>query len=460
MVARALVRSLAMMALTAMAPCHAAVFTVGTVPGAGHATLASAWDAAVAMPGAHEIRLSAQSHPVGALLTLPPDRGPIMISGGWDDSFSTVAGTRDASAIVRLPGVPGPAIRFSASASIITLRNLTITNGNAASTAGGLDASLTGTARLELDQLAVRDNVSSSGAGAGAAIYAVGNAQVDVRASRFHNNTLSGDASAGAGLHLRLENGASATVVGSQFYGNTTNASGEGGALWIGALTSVQVQANDLEIFDNINTGADVSATGLLVFASNGAFVNLERLHVHHNVDNVGTLGSRAQVQLVGGNSAITFLTDSLIHDSPQAGLATFAYGGFTSTRLNNLTIARHGDWGLYADGDGILTMHNSIVHDNGGVQNFAGITPVNALGDDWMLDDPLFVNAGAGNFRLAAGSPGLDAGTSSVPGGLGQFDVSGQPRVIGPSVDIGAYESTVTVLPEVVFANDFEGTP
>jgi hypothetical protein len=60
---------------------------------------------------------------------------------------------------------------------------------------------------------------------------------------------------------------------------------------------------------------------------------------------------------------------------------------------------------------------------------------------------DPLFVNPGAGNFRLQAGSPCIDAADETVAPAL---DFEGNGRVDGPAantgvgppwVDMGAFE-------------------
>jgi hypothetical protein len=51
----------------------------------------------------------------------------------------------------------------------------------------------------------------------------------------------------------------------------------------------------------------------------------------------------------------------------------------------------------------------------------------------------PLFVNAEAGDYREAPGSPTIDAGSDSPLNG--PFDLEGNPRQIGPHTDIGAYE-------------------
>lgn len=53
---------------------------------------------------------------------------------------------------------------------------------------------------------------------------------------------------------------------------------------------------------------------------------------------------------------------------------------------------------------------------------------------------NPLFVNAGAGNYRLQAASTSINAGTAAAAT-LTPLDLDGGPRVFGSAPDIGAYE-------------------
>lgn len=53
---------------------------------------------------------------------------------------------------------------------------------------------------------------------------------------------------------------------------------------------------------------------------------------------------------------------------------------------------------------------------------------------------EPLWVDPALENFRLQAGSPCIDAGTEEALG-LTAFDLDGDPRISGATVDIGAYE-------------------
>jgi hypothetical protein len=54
---------------------------------------------------------------------------------------------------------------------------------------------------------------------------------------------------------------------------------------------------------------------------------------------------------------------------------------------------------------------------------------------------DPMYVNKAAGNYRLKASSPLIDAGLVCSPAGLSRADAAHQERVEGGRVDIGAYE-------------------
>lgn len=61
--------------------------------------------------------------------------------------------------------------------------------------------------------------------------------------------------------------------------------------------------------------------------------------------------------------------------------------------------------------------------------------------GSNLLGIDPLFVSPAMWDCRLRTGSPALNEGDNSPPGGLGQTDLDGNPRVFDIVVDIGAYE-------------------
>ena len=64
---------------------------------------------------------------------------------------------------------------------------------------------------------------------------------------------------------------------------------------------------------------------------------------------------------------------------------------------------------------------------------------------------DPLFVNAGNGNYRLAPGSPLRAKGTAAATGGLPAADLDGGIFPLTGKVDMGAWN-------EILFADGFDG--
>jgi hypothetical protein len=56
------------------------------------------------------------------------------------------------------------------------------------------------------------------------------------------------------------------------------------------------------------------------------------------------------------------------------------------------------------------------------------------------ITNEPLFVNAAAGNYHVQLDSPCIDAGTN-LPWMAGATDLDGNPRIVDGRVDIGCYE-------------------
>jgi hypothetical protein len=120
---------------------------------------------------------------------------------------------------------------------------------------------------------------------------------------------------------------------------------------------------------------------------------------------------------------------------APSGGDAFYVYGG---TAANNIVAFNHdGVAGLY--GPDAPVLRDNIVYGNkrGNYRNMADPTGT----DGNVSVDPLFVDRAAGNYRLAAGSPAINTGDDSVvlPG---ELDADFSARILGPHVDIGAYES------------------
>ncbi len=149
---------------------------------------------------------------------------------------------------------------------------------------------------------------------------------------------------------------------------------------------------------------------------------------------------------------------------SADAGIAA---DSLPNLKFLNCTIADNQGNGIQLSDRSSLTLQNTILY-NPGFTEYTAATPDvsvaslggnligdgslggNALSYDLQNADPLFV--GAGDYHLAANSPGIDKGVDF--GKLPDLDLDGKARING-CVDIGAYESAVLVSTECVTGND-----
>ena len=128
--------------------------------------------------------------------------------------------------------------------------------------------------------------------------------------------------------------------------------------------------------------------------------------------------------------------------------------GGSDGGKLNNCTL--FGNKACSGGGSYSCTLNNCIVWGNTahGSPNHCDSTfaysctsPLPSKGDgNNIVADPRFVDAANGDFRLQENSPCINAGWNLL--NVSPADVDGNPRVIGITVDMGAYEWGAQGLP------------
>ena len=120
--------------------------------------------------------------------------------------------------------------------------------------------------------------------------------------------------------------------------------------------------------------------------------------------------------------------------------------GGMYNGMANNCTI--NGNSATYGGGMAGGTAKNTIVYGNTAPngKNFYHSSAYYTCSPDLthgvngnITNVPLFVDAANGDYRLAAGSPCIDAGSNGYV--VGALDLAGLPRIAGGVVDMGAYE-------------------
>ncbi len=120
--------------------------------------------------------------------------------------------------------------------------------------------------------------------------------------------------------------------------------------------------------------------------------------------------------------------------------------GGMLNQDSSNPTLRNVIIWGNTAPNNPGMSNEGStptITHSN--VQGCGGSsawqTACGTNGGGNIDANPLFVDPGAGNLRLQASSPAINRGNNAfVPSGV-TTDLAGQPRIVGGTVDMGAYE-------------------
>jgi hypothetical protein len=109
--------------------------------------------------------------------------------------------------------------------------------------------------------------------------------------------------------------------------------------------------------------------------------------------------------------------------------------GGAHSCTLNNSILAGNSA-SNYGGGAYFSTLNNCVLDDNS--DSNGGNDSYNTLNDCYTTA-PLFLDDANGNFRLQSSSPCINAGNNAFV--VGGTDLDGNPRVVGGTVDIGAYE-------------------
>lgn len=160
---------------------------------------------------------------------------------------------------------------------------------------------------------------------------------------------------------------------------------------------------------------------------------------VRNNVirDGRWTASGQRHWGIIAANGASnTKIYNNLVYGIPNQGgiaAAIYVYAGYGAEVYNN-TVASSSSIGVLVAGGAATSVINNIIFGNSGgnLANYIGDTIVASN----LTDDPRFVNAGGGDFRLRSDSPAIDRGLY-----LGDIvnDLLGVARSGAP--DIGAFE-------------------
>jgi len=453
--------ALALLLLPALGdPLPAALLTVG--PGGTHATVQAAVDAAVATPEDDELRLRAGTFFELVDVGSSDLGGRLAISGGWDAAYAVRDPTPGATAIDG-SSAGRPFTAGFVTAGELALEGLGFRNGetNVSSASGGglylwaVDVTVTLVDCVFDSNLATLDDGAFSAFGGGALISAGGSAEVRLTGVTFTGNRVFVDDTVGVplggGAYFGALDSARVLVRGGEVSGNLVEGGatrrGAGFSAW--ATGSGTIEIEDLVVTDNhadTLAAGTVQGHGVDLGSTDSGAITLARLTITDNWNGAGDATSQVRMLPSGGSIRVT---DTLV---ARGGAGVQAGSTTASAELTNLTVTDHDAYGLdlFFGAPGAATVANTIACDNAGgnllLSGGAATGSFNLVGVD-----PLFADAGSGDYRLSALSDALDAGTAAPSGGLGPFDIEHFARIAGTLPDQGAYER------DALFADDFE---
>jgi len=227
----------------------------------------------------------------------------------------------------------------------------------------------------------------------------------------------------------------------------TRNAGGQsGGGIYNGTIYNSSFIANVVTnggaaAYNSALINCTVTSNSAVFFGGGAAYCTLLSCIVRGNTS-----------QGNGGGVDECQATNCLLIANSAATSGGGAYGG----RLYNCTVVGNSAGVSGGGGYGFDSFHihdtcnlyNSIIYSNMVAMaedecwctQYDCCTPTNS-GPSFgrIAGPPLFVDQAAGNFRLQSASPCIDAGDNSFIGAANDLD--GNPRILGESVDSGAYE-------------------
>lgn len=317
---------------------------------------------------------------------------------------------------------------------------LEFTGNQAAAKGGAVYVSNAASARLDWVSLGLSGAGNSAQVGAG--VYFEGSGELDMR-----NSAVVGNIASIGGGGLFLGPGARATIAAVHgpaaqvpLPGQPTN------------CDLLDLSANEYcsRMADNQVTVGGGAARGGAIQATFTNAVSVSSTHLDNNV-------AAAGAALAVLNGAEVLLENSLIEGHNNA----IYLDQNASLDIYQSTLTNNGNNSLQVESDpsAMLQLRNSILWGNtqglvgGALATLGGNCNITqSVQFNGLMVNPEFTTDARGSYRLAATSPAVNACLSGS-----SKDMDGRDRPFAGNFDMGAFERTLMLLPDSVFADSFE---
>ncbi|PRC95125.1 choice-of-anchor Q domain-containing protein [Solimicrobium silvestre] len=232
-------------------------------------------------------------------------------------------------------------------------------------------------------------------------------------------------------------------------YVNSAYPSGSYGAdgLYVDGGTNIVMERN---IVYQTDIGIEVASehAGHL-----GSFVTLRSNLIYKNNLTGISLGGTSATANGGTDSCGIFNNTLYQNDTTGSGTGEIAL----QNHLTNIQFANNvvisSTQGIFISGvSSALPAMNGDLYFSGGAtgtwqwkgatyNSLAAFTTASGNEKNGLAADPVLISPTAGNFKLGAGSPAINAGIALTATQVGSLDLAGNPRVQSTGIDIGAYE-------------------
>jgi len=229
-----------------------------------------------------------------------------------------------------------------------------------------------------------------------------GGAYIDGRATLTNNIFIANTANLGGGVRIQ----SSATLTSNTFCGNSSLVDRGGGAYIVGGIVTLS---------NNIFT------ENIAVNEGGGTYIHSDGSNITNNTFTGNTAGSGGGIYLdLGDNSYTGHLYNNIIWNNTASAGADLYIDNVADDPFFSVPV----------------TLFNNDFDESASGTYITSLFPIDP--NNLNNIDPQFV--GSGNYHLLPSSPCINSGDNSAPS-IPATDKDGNPRILGGTVDIGAYE-------------------